>query len=612
MEEQKQRDLEKQKNAKKKTKAKLINNQITTIEELKNLSFEDFQDNEINTQTITTPFVAPKAKLTKQEIEQLRKAWEKKQAKKLLKFNITALEKEVKELEETKQLMEGIQAADKAIRQRVFSHIFNNLTDISQVTGGDTFLNSIVSDDDNHHNNKLTITEIQAQREKLEAKLSEHKDNNQSLDKIKEELVPKEQALLDLKKELLTDEEVFEQWQKQGFTLLQAQEWANTLKNSFNPESDALFCSWLRDTKQLSFEQVKDDNILALRTEWTTELTEQKEAWTNINTNFAKVNWKGKILYQAWIEKGLTTEDAQAWKGVKWYAYTYELIIYLKQQGITPQEYAAFTSKDVQEWLAHFYPVDQRATITALDINGLDLTGTLNLTDFSNLVDLACEGNKLTNLDVSNCSRLLFLNCGANNLTNLNVSNNSALKILFCHNNKSLTKLDVSNNSKLVKLDCSDCNLTTLDLSNNQQLERLYCYSNNFATSDLTTFSQLTNLKRLIIGNWEKDKINQNIYNRFTGSLQPLQLLINLEGLNIKNTDINDGLEYLPDSLTAFYCNANLRPTSLVAELEQALKVYGEPDRNDFISLLKQWKEAHQEVVQAVNQQANIQIPPKN
>ncbi|CAG8832316.1 12290_t:CDS:2, partial [Racocetra persica] len=41
-------------------------------------------------------------------------------------------------------------------------------------------------------------------------------------------------------------------------------------------------------------------------------------------------------------------------------------------------------------------------------------------------------------------------------------------------------------------------------------------------------------------------RINKGIYNRFNGSLQSLRNMNDLESLNIENTDIDHGLEYLP------------------------------------------------------------------
>ena len=54
--------------------------------------------------------------------------------------------------------------------------------------------------------------------------------------------------------------------------------------------------------------------------------------------------------------------------------------------------------------------------------NIYDLTGIEN---FNNLIDLDCDGNQLTTLDLNNNLALTNLNCDGNQLTNLNVTNNT-------------------------------------------------------------------------------------------------------------------------------------------------------------------------------------------
>ena len=64
--------------------------------------------------------------------------------------------------------------------------------------------------------------------------------------------------------------------------------------------------------------------------------------------------------------------------------------------------------------------------------------------------------------------------------------------------------------------------------------------------------SKFVNLEYLDLGNhgkYSEEKINQGIYNRFAGSLEPLKDLAKLKTLGIYGTDLDDGLEYLPDSI---------------------------------------------------------------
>src|SRR2546421_5951390 len=97
---------------------------------------------------------------------------------------------------------------------------------------------------------------------------------------------------------------------------------------------------------------------------------------------------------------------------------------------------------------------------------------------------------------------------------------------------------------------------------NNLKLEDLRISNNNFSEQDLSFLSHLENLKDLRLGNDKFAKFDQG--NRFKGSLKPLEKLARLKRLDINNTNIDSGLEYLPDSLSEFYCLANERKEAKV------------------------------------------------
>ncbi|CAI2200543.1 18724_t:CDS:2, partial [Funneliformis geosporum] len=123
------------------------------------------------------------------------------------------------------------------------------------------------------------------------------------------------------------------------------------------------------------------------------------------------------------------------------------------------------------------------------------------------LIELTCRDNQLTSLNLSNYPNLETINCAYNQLTNLNFLNNL--------NEEKLTYLNVRDNN---------------------------------ITSDLTPFSKFVNLEGLYLNN-----------NNFFGSLKPLGGLDKLNWLDIRDTDINSGLEYLPDNVEYFYCSADER-----------------------------------------------------
>ncbi|MBQ9389693.1 MAG: leucine-rich repeat domain-containing protein, partial [Synergistaceae bacterium] len=126
---------------------------------------------------------------------------------------------------------------------------------------------------------------------------------------------------------------------------------------------------------------------------------------------------------------------------------------------------------------------------------------------FVNLKTLVCEGNNLTDLDVSGCTDLQELSCGENQLATLNISGCTALRILDCSYNKlaslnvsectalqqlycydnQLTALDVSNKTKLETLGCTGNRLTTLNVSNDTALRRLWCKENQLTALDLSS-----------------------------------------------------------------------------------------------------------------------------
>jgi hypothetical protein len=107
-----------------------------------------------------------------------------------------------------------------------------------------------------------------------------------------------------------------------------------------------------------------------------------------------------------------------------------------------------------------------------------------------------------------------------------------------------------------------------------EKLISLDLRNNDFPTQNLANFSSLVNLKELLIGNNSKEKIEKDIYNHFSGSLDSLKDLINLTSLDISNTDINTGLESLPKNLKKIKYSCELRPESKVKELQEKLNKF--------------------------------------
>ena len=117
--------------------------------------------------------------------------------------------------------------------------------------------------------------------------------------------------------------------------------------------------------------------------------------------------------------------------------------------------------------------------------------------------------------------------------------------------------LDLRAYSNLIGFFCSSNNLTSVDflnqLHNPEKLKILTIYDNNIQPTDISFFSKFINLKYLKIGTTNNKigttNINREKYNRFYGSLKAYQNLTKLEEICIEATDVNEGLEYLPESL---------------------------------------------------------------
>nr|CAG8443407.1 13415_t:CDS:10 [Entrophospora candida] len=145
-------------------------------------------------------------------------------------------------------------------------------------------------------------------------------------------------------------------------------------------------------------------------------------------------------------------------------------------------------------------------------------------------------------------------------------------RVMFSHGEA----LDLTNCEQLDKIECHDNQLINLSLPKScPNLTELDIRNNILPSSDLSIFSSLTNLEVLKIGtgvkeykrkseheHFEPHKIliknrkkeveqgtKKGICNRFYGSLEPLKNLSKLRELDIGNTDINSGWEYLPTSI---------------------------------------------------------------
>ena len=107
---------------------------------------------------------------------------------------------------------------------------------------------------------------------------------------------------------------------------------------------------------------------------------------------------------------------------------------------------------------------------------------------FTELLELDCDNNQLTSLDVSKNTKLVTLICSKNALTSLNTSHNPLLKKLDIYNNK-ITSIDVSQNTELETLYIGRNPIETLNVKNNVKLMELQSELNNLTSIDLSNNS---------------------------------------------------------------------------------------------------------------------------
>ncbi|CAG8592538.1 36329_t:CDS:2, partial [Racocetra persica] len=212
--------------------------------------------------------------------------------------------------------------------------------------------------------------------------------------------------------------------------------------------------------------------------------------------------------------------------------------------------------------------------------------GKLDLREYPNLETLIIDGeelkSKLISLNVSKCLNLKRVYCYGNQLTKLDLTNLPKLEELICSDNR-LTSLDLTNLNRLKLLLCRDNQLTKINYPlNPKKLTELSIRNNNLVEHDLSIFSRFINLEKLFIGNDYKENIEKGEYNRFFGSLKPLQNLTKLKLLHINNTYVDTDLENLPENIREIYCQTCLDDNQLAKlQLESETKIHALPHNYD-------------------------------
>jgi hypothetical protein len=113
-----------------------------------------------------------------------------------------------------------------------------------------------------------------------------------------------------------------------------------------------------------------------------------------------------------------------------------------------------------------------------LNFTGNQVSGTFDATIFPNLIDLYCNANNLTGLNVSGLGQLISLRFHDNDVAVLDTEGLNSLETLFFRGNN-IANIDLNNTPNLKNLYISGNNINSLNVSMLQALEVLMCENSN-------------------------------------------------------------------------------------------------------------------------------------
>lgn len=180
-------------------------------------------------------------------------------------------------------------------------------------------------------------------------------------------------------------------------------------------------------------------------------------------------------------------------------------------------------------------------SVRTLSLSNYTISSLRGVEYFTELTNLNCTSNNLTELDLSGCAVLNTLNCNANALTSLKLDGCTGLRSLNCANN-SLRELDVSGCPALETLNCSTNMLSSLDLSSNSALMSLTCSDNYFTLLSLAENPVLNTLT-----------CNDNLLKRLDLTLNPSLVSVICNNNLLTGLDVSDC-----PNLRTLRCSGNL------------------------------------------------------
>lgn len=250
--------------------------------------------------------------------------------------------------------------------------------------------------------------------------------------------------------------------------------------------------------------------------------------WEDIHPDFTEE------LQKDWEDFGFGYEETKKWIVEKKlvpkdaiFAYHLQNVKKDKENYNNPE-----TLEGAQKYLDRSFPLEERDKVVRLNLIDKKLKGSLIVDNWTNLREIKILNNEITSLSLVGLPKLV------------RVYFIKELKDYHGNNNFSSVDLSIANCPEIEQLDLRRNCITSLNFLNNLNVEKLSFLNlgdNSFPAQNLSFFDKLksfSNLERLYLS-----------HNPFYGSLKPLRNMHKLQFLDISNTSISSGLEYLPESV---------------------------------------------------------------
>ncbi len=129
-----------------------------------------------------------------------------------------------------------------------------------------------------------------------------------------------------------------------------------------------------------------------------------------------------------------------------------------------------------------------------IDVNTLTIADLTGIEAFVNITQLLCYSNQLTSLDLTSNTKLFYLDCADNLISNFTFTGNAIYTTFIVGNNSLTGNLDISGCTNLIDFNCANNSLTSLALPATDALRFLQCQNNQISVLDLSAHPGITGI----------------------------------------------------------------------------------------------------------------------